>query len=110
MGHCGHAGPAGGDDHHCGTDCDSYCTLLQNNCSAQFTELGGMSKCLSECNGWHADNYAYSVDKSAVEKSQLSCRIQKLAQVRAAVVKAMEAKTSADTQSMCDAAIGKGGC
>jgi hypothetical protein len=98
--HCGHSGPGG--DGVCGDDCTSYCTLLERTCSTQFTQIGGMAGCQSECKGLLGNTtLMYSVKLAKSGASPLACRFYGLVKARS------EPKTAAMS---CDAAIGKGGC
>jgi hypothetical protein len=98
--HCGHAGPGGSGV--CGDDCTGYCTLLERTCSTQFTDLGGMAGCQTECKALLGDKpLGYSVKLAKSGSSPLACRFYQLVKARS------EPKTAATS---CDAAIGKGGC
>jgi hypothetical protein len=98
--HCAHSGPGGAGV--CGDDCDSYCTLLERTCSAQFASIGGMAGCESSCKPLLGDKpLPYSVKLAKSGDSQLACRFLALTTARS------EPKKMATS---CDAAIGKGGC
>jgi hypothetical protein len=98
--HCTHSGPSGAGV--CGNDCDSYCTLLERTCSAQFATVGGMAGCQSSCKSLLGDkSLPYSVKLAKSGDSPLACRFLALTTARS------EPKKAAMS---CDAAIGKGGC
>ena len=101
--HCSHAGPSGDDAHHCGDNCDSYCTLVQAGCEEGFDAHfpGGYEECRDQClelEGGPASKY------SVTEETEYACRLS-------ATTQALQAGAqSADRTKLCDRALGISGC
>ena len=57
--HCGHAGPAGGGEMFCGTDCQGFCSIVTSVCK---TEYPAVNECLQSCMGFTSvGNYSTSI-------------------------------------------------
>lgn len=65
--HCPRAGPGGAN--HCGTDCESYCLLMEDSCPAQFHTASCKEKCAAL-----RDEKRFDVDKDHGGDS-LQCRL-----------------------------------
>ncbi len=98
--HCPHAGPGG--DGHCGDkevgNCESYCHLLGEVCSAEFeAEFTDSDGCMTACATWDhsAPNSKFSVEKTLRGQDAFGCRL--LAVSRAAVNQALCAQVMDDS-------------
>lgn len=91
--HCPHAGPGGNGV--CGTNCDSYCTLLAEACEDDFTT---MDECVAECEDLPgaASGSSYAVE-SVEDGKSFQCRLR-------AVVRAFQEPDE------CANALGGGDC
>jgi hypothetical protein len=70
--HCPLAGPGGGDT--CGENCESYCVVFEQVCSARFEQsYAGPSDCISQCRSDLVDIGDYDVSMQSGDT--LQCRL-----------------------------------
>lgn len=107
--HCDHGG-AGGDG-HCGTLCNSYCTMADKLCPSEFANTFGLAvgvlaqtSCRNQCatligkpNPADQADLGYSVNQGKTGGNTIQCRLYHLT----------ESGTDANA---CLAAVGKGAC
>lgn len=73
--HCPRAGPGG--DGVCGSNCESYCTVMQQACAAEFTEdHNGIVDCIDDCTANVPDLGGYNA--SIQEGNSIQCRLYHL--------------------------------
>jgi hypothetical protein len=105
--HCRHSGPGGAGV--CGSNCASYCNLLQSACASEFqSEFGGggatgLAACEESCEALGGNDYTeYSVNQaqSGDAADAFACRVL-------AVSRALE---DPDDAAQCESALGRGDC
>jgi hypothetical protein len=70
--HCHHAGPAGGHDEGCGTNCESFCSIVQGACTGANEQFADVAACMTACEGITDDE---EFTANVTSGNSLACRL-----------------------------------